>query len=125
MTTSVSAKSEAALFLHQMIPNHENAVNMAKTLLKLGELQCKTFDEENPDCVMYAMGLSIIASQNFQIQKMLSLLKSYGFPPSDDCFVPTTNRGLSQEAITEKRFQNTSSFNTLEGAQQKIKKSKL
>jgi len=31
MTTSVKdSESEVALFLHQMIPHHQNAVNMAK-----------------------------------------------------------------------------------------------
>ena len=32
MTTGVveGTQSEAALFLHQMIPHHQNAVNMAK-----------------------------------------------------------------------------------------------
>jgi uncharacterized protein (DUF305 family) len=34
MTTGVMASDETALFIHQMIPHHQNAVNMAKTLLK-------------------------------------------------------------------------------------------
>jgi Domain of unknown function (DUF305) len=99
MTTSVSARSAAALFLHQMIPHHENAVNMAKTLLMLGDLECQPFNEEDPDCVMYAMGISIVTSQNFQIQKMQYLLKSYGFPENDDCVVPVTSRGLGEEEL--------------------------
>jgi Domain of unknown function (DUF305) len=90
MTTGVSAKSEAALFLHQMIPHHENAVNMAKTLLMHGDLQCDEFNVENPDCVMYQIGLSIICNQNFQIQKMRGLLNNFGFPDSDDCIVPVS-----------------------------------
>jgi Domain of unknown function (DUF305) len=90
MTTGVSAKSEAALFLHQMIPHHENAVNMAKTLLMHGDLQCDEFNAENPDCVMYQIGLSIICNQNFQIQKMRGLLHNFGFPDTDDCVVPVS-----------------------------------
>jgi len=31
--------SRIATFMHQMIPHHENAVNMAKTLLKDGEAE--------------------------------------------------------------------------------------
>jgi len=34
MTNKATSKSEVALFVHQMIPHHQNAVNMAKALLK-------------------------------------------------------------------------------------------
>jgi len=38
MTTSVKeSESEVALFLHQMIPHHQNAVNMAKGKLEFPE----------------------------------------------------------------------------------------
>ena len=30
MTTGIKARDERALFIHQMIPHHQNAVNMAK-----------------------------------------------------------------------------------------------
>jgi hypothetical protein len=113
MTTSVSARSEAALFLHQMIPHHQNAVNMAKTLLKLGDLECETFDEEEPDCVMYAMGISIVASQNFQIQKMRYLLTIYGFPETDDCIVPVTNRGLEEENLISRNLLSQQSLRSI------------
>ncbi|KAI2490847.1 DUF305-containing protein [Fragilaria crotonensis] len=92
MTTGVSAQSVAALFMHQMIPHHVNAVHMAKTLLLHGEVDCDEFDPEDPGCTMYAMGLSIVNSQNFQIQKMTELLELYGFPESDDCVVPVSGR---------------------------------
>jgi hypothetical protein len=53
MTTGIQAKSEAALFVHQMIPHHQNAVNMAKLLLKANKLECEDLsDDENPDCVL-------------------------------------------------------------------------
>ena len=36
MTTSVKeSESEVALFIHQMIPHHQNAVNMAKGKLDM------------------------------------------------------------------------------------------
>jgi len=40
MTTGIKATADTALFVHQMIPHHENAVNTAKTLLKTGNLLC-------------------------------------------------------------------------------------
>jgi len=46
MTTNVNAGSEAALFLHQMIPHHQNAVNMSKALLKTKTLNCERDDAE-------------------------------------------------------------------------------
>jgi hypothetical protein len=91
MTTGVSAQSEMALFIHQMIPHHENAINMAKALLESGDLDdCGTFDEENPKCAMYDIALSIVNSQNYQIQLMRGLLESKGYPQTDDCVVPVS-----------------------------------
>ena len=53
MTTGIKAQSPAALFIHQMIPHHQNAVNMAKALLKTGTLQCDDLSvEEVPDCML-------------------------------------------------------------------------
>ena len=49
MTTSVKdSESEVALFLHQMIPHHQNAVNMAKG--KLSKFACSiTWSRPYPD----------------------------------------------------------------------------
>ena len=91
MTTGVSARSVAALFIHQMIPHHVNAVHMAKTLLMHGELDCDDYDFDKPGCAMYKLGLSIVNSQNFQIQKMRELLESQDFPETDDCIVPVSD----------------------------------
>lgn len=56
MTTGVKAHSEAALFIHQMIPHHQNAVNMAKVLLKAGTLDCPDLsDDEDPECILEGM----------------------------------------------------------------------
>ena len=53
MTTKYSADSPVALFIHQMIPHHENAVNMAKVLLKQNILKCDDLtNEEDPDCIL-------------------------------------------------------------------------
>jgi len=52
MTTGTKAKSEKALFLQQMIPHHQNAVNMAKALLKTEKVKCEDLsDDESPDCI--------------------------------------------------------------------------
>jgi Domain of unknown function (DUF305) len=51
MTTTFSASSPVALFIHQMIPHHRNAVNMAKVLLKQNILVCDDLtNQEDPDC---------------------------------------------------------------------------
>ena len=53
MTTKYSANSPIALFIHQMIPHHQNAVNMAKVLLNQKVLNCDDVtNEEDPDCIM-------------------------------------------------------------------------
>ena len=40
MTTGVKASSQTALFIHQMIPHHQNAVNMAKAVLSDNGVEC-------------------------------------------------------------------------------------
>ena len=91
MTTRVSAESEVALFIHQMIPHHENAINMAKTLLLLGDLQCDDYLAETPDCIMYDILISIVNGQNHQIQQMRSILQELNYPASDDCKVQVSS----------------------------------
>jgi len=86
MTTKTSTKSELALFIHQMIPHHQNAINMAKTLLQSGYLQCEDIsDEESEDCVMNSLLFDIIAKQNSQIQQMKKVLDNKNYPESDSC----------------------------------------
>jgi len=89
MTTGVSAESEVALFLHQMIPHHDNAINMAKSLLASGDLDSCTnyLDDEDPKCLMFDIAISIVNGQNFQIQAMRALLENMGYPETDDCTV--------------------------------------
>jgi len=90
MTTNVASESEVALFIHQMIPHHQNAVNMAKALLKTGKLDCPDVTVESDDCKMMVLMHSIIAGQNHEIQLMRNVLKSQGFLLYDDCHVPVT-----------------------------------
>jgi len=91
MTTYVEdAKS---LFIHQMIPHHQNAVNMAKALLKSGGLECEDVTEETSDCALTVIAMSIIAHQNHQIQGMQAVLDEEGYLPTNDCEVTVSSKG--------------------------------
>jgi len=80
MTNTVKSDSELALFIHQMIPHHQNAVNMAKALLKTETLMCDDItDDENAHCVMEGIARSIINVQNHQIQSMRGVLDGEGY----------------------------------------------
>ncbi|CAB9513618.1 expressed unknown protein [Seminavis robusta] len=88
MTTKVSSGTELALFLHQMIPHHQNAVNMAKALLKAGFLPCEDLtNEEDPYCVMQGLLYGIVNRQNFEIGIMSNVLAAMNLPRMDDCEV--------------------------------------
>lgn len=88
MTTNVNAGSGIALFIHQMIPHHQNAVNMAKALLKTGLLDCDDLTEESDDCALEIILREIINAQNHQIQNMRGILEAtYPEYPTDDCKV--------------------------------------
>ena len=53
MTTSLNSGSRLALLIHQMIPHHQNAVNMAKALLRTGDVPCDDLsNEDDPYCAM-------------------------------------------------------------------------
>ena len=88
MTTGSSSNSEVALFIHQMIPHHQNAVNMAKALLMTNKLKCDDLSVESSDCAMEVVLREIINSKNFQIQVMRGVLAEMNLPPEDDCKVP-------------------------------------
>jgi len=87
MTTGVSAGSIRALFMHQMIPHHRNAVNMAKALLKTGAIVCADVLEETADCGLATIAREIINVQNGQIQSMVGILEAESYPATDDCTV--------------------------------------
>jgi hypothetical protein len=97
-TRSANAEvlGDVELFLHQMIPHHINAVNMAKALLKTDTVDCPslvpsaggdTSADVSDDCSLDAILRDIIGSQNYQIQVMYGVLKDGGFPETNDCVV--------------------------------------
>ena len=89
MTTGVSsaANSLTALFIHQMVPHHQNAVNMAKALLKTGKVTCDDLTSEEPLCVMETILRDIIMNQNYQIQVMYGVVEELNHPKVNDCKV--------------------------------------
>jgi hypothetical protein len=107
MTTNMVAGSAQALFMHQMIPHHQNAVNMAKVLLHSGSLDCDDVGEETDDCLLYVMMLSIINVQNFQIQTMKSLLANNpDYPDEDNCELNITEQDYVQQKSSIAANQN-------------------
>jgi hypothetical protein len=87
------ASSEIGLFIHQMIPHHQNAVNMAKALLKTG-MSCEDLtNEDDPKCTMEVIVREIINGQNAQIQVMRGILESLDEPTYADCVVPVFGEG--------------------------------
>ena len=106
MTTNVHLDNAIALFNHQMIPHHQNAVNMCKSLQFSGEIDCaeeNLLSEDDPKCIMKALCLEIINSQNFQIQIMRGVLDQIGAAPEDDCVV----RGADFKTIKEDKEEST------------------
>jgi len=89
MSTYAAEEDPIALFNHMMIPHHQNAVNMAKSLLKTGEIQCADEDiaEETDDCTMYRIVMDIINGQNKQIQLMRDVLEDKGYEEIANCDV--------------------------------------
>jgi hypothetical protein len=109
MTTNVASDSEVALFIHQMIPHHQNAVNMAKALLKMGTLNCPDIEEETDDCVMTQLMYHIINGQNHEIQLMRGVLKSQDWLGEDDCPVLITDSKIVAPAVIKKSSEPSSS----------------
>jgi hypothetical protein len=76
MRTVLHDAGPLATFIHQMIPHHQNAVNMAKALLATGALdsrrrrQLEEEEEETDEDVLTDIVVSIINVQNHQIQAM-------------------------------------------------------
>lgn len=77
MTTGIQVNNNiVSMFIHHMIPHHQNAVNMAKALLNSGTLRsCDDLRDPYDDaCVVEVILRSIINNQNYQIQQMRSVL---------------------------------------------------
>lgn len=87
MRVTLSETSAAETFMHQMIPHHRNAVNMAKALLKDGSLtSCEeSSDDGNADCGIEGMLWGIINVQNNQINTMEAWLSDNGYAATDVC----------------------------------------
>jgi len=113
MTTGVRATDDSALFIHQMIPHHQNAVNTAKTLLKMGSLLCPDLtDQSNPNCVLEGILREIVVGQNHQIQMMRKFLSDFNYPQEDNCdvFVETvTQRDVKATGDGSSKQQATTS----------------
>lgn len=98
MTTGMTSNSVLALFNHQMIPHHQNAVNMCKAMLISGEAECEDIENAEDDvrCGMRVLCYEIINQQNFQIQAMRGFLEALNEDDSgvlyeDDCVVTVQN----------------------------------
>jgi len=90
--------NDAILFMRQMIPHHQNAVNMAKAAMKLGSIECggSGIVEEGTDlttgCVLDPIVRGIINTQNKQIQAMKDILAGFGVKEFADCDVPDVDK---------------------------------
>merc|ERR1712003_394141 len=75
--------NDVILFLREMIPHHQNAVNMAKNLLNTGETKCtlegpvEEGDTLSTACLLDPIVRGIINVQNSQIQAMQGLLDTF------------------------------------------------
>lgn len=89
MTSSVDGTQDlGALFSYQMIPHHQNAVNMAKALLFSGDLAaCDDLTVDSDACEFEKLVREIIVAQNFQIQAMQGVLDAGGYSEQNDCSV--------------------------------------
>jgi len=78
-----SKMNDVILFLREMIPHHQNAVNMAKNLLQTGETKCslegpvEEGDSVSTACLLDPIVRGIINVQNSQIQAMQGLLGTF------------------------------------------------
>ena len=114
MTTNYPANDPLALFSHQMIPHHKNAVNMCKSLLKTGAADCPDIadglpgSDDEPDasfdpCILNALCIEIINVQNAQIQTMYGVLDNIDDQGPIDCVVPFSGSGSSSYSKSSKR----------------------
>lgn len=89
------------VFMHQMIPHHENAVNMARIALKHAQAAEGFADSE---LSVPALLRDIVNTQNKQIQDMEAWLDRYGHGtpklcPSPKAIMPASSGPLSQATM--------------------------
>ena len=100
MTTK--AVSRTALFSHQMIPHHQNAINMAKSLLKQHEFVCEIggIVEEGAvipwECELIPILYDIINVQNAQIVDLRKVLSDKEYNEYENCDVDFTKAASAQ-----------------------------
>jgi len=89
MTSTIDNTHDGGdLFSYQMIPHHQNAVNMAKALLKTETVgTCNALTSEDSNCAFEGLLREIINVQNFQIQTMKGLLSGETLSETSDCTV--------------------------------------
>lgn len=104
--TTYEQYSEVALFLQQMIPHHQNAVNMAKSLMLNWSYTCDPADlgSDSAECLMENILRSIVHGQNAQIQTMRDLLERNGWPEFDHCDRPI--EGSSEDKEMKSEYEN-------------------
>merc|ERR1719384_1342997 len=86
------AINDVILFIRQMIPHHQNAVNMAKAIIRTGAVACGTTGPteegaaQSTACLLEPVALGIIVNQNKQIQIMRGILDALGVEEqTSDC----------------------------------------
>jgi len=102
MTTKVNKGSAIALFNHQMIPHHQQAINMCKALDIEGSTECDDIFTEEPQCLLKVLCQEIINVQNAQIQTMRGILSALDLDQTDDCVVPIAKSAKSKKSKSRK-----------------------
>ena len=121
MTTNVNQDNALALFIHQMIPHHQNAVNMCKALMASGEMYCDDITwEDTPDCNMSVLCYEIINDQNYQIQVMRRVLDNLTFDETDDCEVNISGGGASAAPSAVPPLAPTTNGDTIDSLRKTI-----
>lgn len=69
------SSSPVVTFMRQMIPHHQNAVNMARTLLKTAADEIDAEDAKLDEPFIRGLMLAIVNEQNMQIMQMFDYLK--------------------------------------------------
>lgn len=110
MTTGVSSDDPVALFVHQMIPHHQNAVNMAKAVLLQNVLDCQDLTAETDDCLMEGLLRNIINGQNMEIQMMQGYLEEKGYVAQDDCKVDVMSSMTGHSEATKEHLLATTTL---------------
>jgi len=81
MKSTLANEDPIVTFIHQMIPHHQNAVNMAKAMLKTDTLDSGDGDDRDMIDLMW----TIINEQNLQIHQMQEYLEEKGYAESALC----------------------------------------